>query len=204
LYRLASPGVVLSSEATTYLSPADLEVVQKHGIGGINCSWNRLDEIPFGKMGSGRTQRILPLLYAANSVNYGRPFKMNTAEAMAASLYIVGLKEDAQNMLYPCSYGKEFIRLNFEALEAYSRCSSSAEVEAISTNSINQKAQKKADRDVRIENDVSGCAVTSSYLNDDDMPPMEDDEYEYYEDEEDEAMVELAAAAAALNTTDGS
>ena len=122
--------MVLSSEARTYLSPADKELVEKHGIAGINCSWNRLDEIPFGKMGSGRTQRILPLLFAANTVNYGRPFKMNTAEAMAASLYIVGLKEDAVNMLYPFSYGQEFIRLNFEALESYSACTTAAEVEA--------------------------------------------------------------------------
>ncbi|CAM9417313.1 unnamed protein product, partial [Ectocarpus fasciculatus] len=143
------PGVVLSSEARTYLSPADKEIVEKHGIGGINCSWNRLDEIPFGKMGSGRTQRILPLLFAANTVNYGRPFKMNTAEAMAASLYIVGLKEDAVNMLYPFSYGQEFIRLNFEALEAYSACSSAAEVEAIHYNSIQKSADKKAAREER-------------------------------------------------------
>lgn len=180
--------MVLSSEARTYLSPADKEIVEKHGIGGINCSWNRLDVIPFGKMGSGRTQRILPLLFAANTVNYGRPFKMNTAEAMAASLYIVGLKEDAVNMLYPFSYGQEFIRLNFEALEAYSACSSAAEVEAIHYNSIQKSADKKAAREERIDNDHSGCAVTTGYLNDDDMPPMYDEDDYYYDEEEAEEV----------------
>lgn len=35
------PGVVLSSEASICASPADLELVQTHGISGINCSWNR-------------------------------------------------------------------------------------------------------------------------------------------------------------------
>jgi pre-rRNA-processing protein TSR3 len=35
------PGIVLSSEAPTYASPADYELVEKHGISGINCSWNR-------------------------------------------------------------------------------------------------------------------------------------------------------------------
>ena len=65
-------GVVLSSEATIFVSPADRAIVEQHGISGINCSWNRLDEIPFGSMGKGRNQRILPLLYAANSVNYGK------------------------------------------------------------------------------------------------------------------------------------
>jgi pre-rRNA-processing protein TSR3 len=64
-------GVVLSSEASTFVSPADRGIVEQYGISGINCSWNRLDEIPFGSMGKGRNQRLLPLLYAANSVNYG-------------------------------------------------------------------------------------------------------------------------------------
>ena len=181
-------GVVLSSEATVYLSPADIDLVRQYGVAGINCSWNRLNEIPFGKMGSGRTQRILPILFAANSVNYGRPFKMNTAEAMAASLYIVGLKEDAMAMMYPFSYGQEFIRLNYEALEAYSSCRNESEVAELHLSMIDAAKEKKAAREERIEKDVSGCEISTSYLNAEDMPPMED---EYYDDEEDvEGVIE--------------
>jgi pre-rRNA-processing protein TSR3 len=87
--------VVLSSEAKVMVSPADSDIVAQHGIAGINCSWNRLDDIPFNMMGKGKNQRILPLLIAANSVNYGRPYKMNTVEAMAACLYITRFKQDA-------------------------------------------------------------------------------------------------------------
>ena len=87
-------GIVLSSEAETVISPADLEIVRAHGVGGVNCSWNQLDKVPSRKLGRHRLHRILPFLVAANPVNYGRPFKMNTAEAMAASLYIVGLKQE--------------------------------------------------------------------------------------------------------------
>ena len=134
------PGVVLSSEAKVVVSPADADIVQKFGIGGINCSWNRLGEIPFGSMGKGRNQRILPLLFAANSVNYGRPFKMNTAEAMAACLYIVGFKDDAKALLSPFGYGPEFIRLNFEALEAYSSCTDAAGVDALGIDLTNKVA----------------------------------------------------------------
>jgi pre-rRNA-processing protein TSR3 len=100
------PGVVLSSEATVIISPADADIILQHGIAGINCSWNRLSEIPFGSMGKGRHHRILPFLIAANPVNYGRPFKMNTAEAMAACMYIAGFKDDALLMMEPFSYGE--------------------------------------------------------------------------------------------------
>jgi pre-rRNA-processing protein TSR3 len=116
------PGVVLSSEATVCVSPADKEIVGTHGVAGINCSWNRLDEVHFDKMGKGRNQRILPLLVAANTVNYGKPFKMNTVEAIAACLYITGYKDDARMILAPFSFGSEFIKLNHEPLEAYVFC----------------------------------------------------------------------------------
>lgn len=142
-------------------------------------------------MGSGRTQRILPFLFAANTVNYGRPFKMNTAEALAASLYIVGLKDDAANLLYPFSYGAEFIRLNFDALEAYSSCCSAAEVESIHHSSIQRATEKKSAREDRVANDMTGCAISTGYLNDDDMPPMDDDEYDNYDSESEDIDAEL-------------
>ena len=37
------PGIVLSSEASVCVSPEDKEIVEKYGIAGINCSWNRFD-----------------------------------------------------------------------------------------------------------------------------------------------------------------
>jgi hypothetical protein len=35
------PGIVLSSEAKIHVSALDKGLVEKHGIAGINCSWNR-------------------------------------------------------------------------------------------------------------------------------------------------------------------
>ena len=112
-------GVVLSSEAQTVISREDLETVRVHGVGGVNCSWNQLDKVPSRKLGRVRLHRILPYMVAANPVNYGRPFKMNTAEAMAASLYIVGLKQDAHDLMAQFSFGAEFLQLNRAALDAY-------------------------------------------------------------------------------------
>jgi hypothetical protein len=34
-------GIVLSSEASQFLSPADHDIINEYGIAGINCSWNR-------------------------------------------------------------------------------------------------------------------------------------------------------------------
>ncbi len=159
--------------------------MQRFGIAGINCSWNRLDDIPFTKMGNGRNQRVLPVLFAANPVNYGRPFKMNTAEAMAATLYIVGLKADAESIMSLFNYGPEFIRLNFEALEAFSKCTSSAEVEILHNEMIGASTLKKIEKQDRIESDRTAGSITTDYLRDFDMPPPVEDEY-YNSDEQDE------------------
>lgn len=181
-------GIVLSSQATTIVSQSDMEIVQEYGISGINCSWNRLEEIPFGSMGKTRNQRLLPYLFAANTVNYGKPFKMNTAEALAACLYIVGFKDDAIKILDPFSYGNEFIKINYEALEEYSKCKDSNEVKALETQYklqiLNEKERKK---EIKSINNNNNQTITTNYLNEDDFPPViADDDYEYYEVEEEE------------------
>ena len=153
------PGIVLSSEATETLSPADAEIIEKYGIAGINCSWNRLTEIPFNMMGRSQNQRKLPLLVAANTVNYGKPFKMNTAEALAGSLYIAGFKEEAMVIMDPFSFGKEFLKLNHELLEAYSACSNQEEVAAAAATFIAQDAREKEERRARKQGRLAGTGI---------------------------------------------
>jgi pre-rRNA-processing protein TSR3 len=186
-------GVVLSSEASVLVSAADREIVLQHGIAGINCSWNRLEEIPFGHMGRGANQRLLPLLYAANTVNYGRPFKMNTAEAMAACLFIAGFAQDAESVLAPFSYGKEFLRLNSEALAAYAACASSDEVRAASDARMAataDKASRKAEKLEKERIDRAQRGGLGGYMDDMDLPPQDDDYFAqaagYYEEEDGE------------------
>jgi len=181
------PGIVLSSEASDTLSPADTEIIKTYGIAGINCSWNRLSEIPFGMLGRARLQRKLPLLVAANTVNYGKAFKMNTAEALAASLYIVGLKAEAHVLMEPLSYGSEFLRLNFEALEAYSGCTNSKEVEDVMAQMVAIDEKWRQDRQRR-KDMRSGRGDLSSgdgdkgegrgYMDDMDLPPRYESESE--------------------------
>ena len=104
-------GIVLSPNGTTSVSPADANIVEEHGISVIDCSWNRLNEIPFKQLKSGH-HRLLPFLVAANPVNYGRPSKLSCAEAAAATLYICGRKEAAGFLMEQFKWGGEFLKIN--------------------------------------------------------------------------------------------
>lgn len=157
-------GIVLSSEAQAVVCPDDREIVERYGISGINCSWNRLDEIPFRTMGSSRHHRLLPFMVAANPVNYGRPYKMNTAEAMAATLYIVGYKKEADQILSPFGWGPEFIKLNHEVLEAYSNASDSASVKAAQEDYLAASRQESEDAQ-RVDD-------PRNYMNGMDLPSL--------------------------------
>lgn len=177
-------GIVLSAEGGKIISAEDADLIRSNGIAGINCSWNRIDEVPTGTLGKPRNQRRLPLLFAANTVNYGKPWKMNTAEALAAGLYIAGFKEDAIALMYPFSYGQEFLRLNSVTLEGYSACSSEAEVARLSDQCLAAIDQRRADKEQkaaarRTDSNIGG------YMDDMDLPPMDDDYEE--EDQEEEA-----------------
>mmetsp|Transcript_20085 Transcript_20085/g.29465 ORF Transcript_20085/g.29465 Transcript_20085/m.29465 type:complete len:317 (+) Transcript_20085:242-1192(+) len=120
-------GLVLSPNGTKSVSAADLDILMEHGLSVIDCSWARLEEIPFRQMKSGH-HRILPWLVAANTVNYGRPGKMSCAEAAAATLYICGKKEAAGALMEEFGWGPEFIRLNQELLDLYGACEDAEEV----------------------------------------------------------------------------
>ena len=183
--RIGQPfnGIVLSSETKTFISSVDASLAEQYGVAGINCSWNRLKEIPFQSLGRDRNQRILPFLLAANSINYGRPFKLNTAEAIAAALYIMGFKEDAYYFLSSFNYGAEFFRMNAVELELYSRCKSSVEVEAANSQVMMRLEAKKDEKERRREEERRGCGISTSYLGEMDLPPDFDEE-EYEEEEE--------------------
>lgn len=93
------PGIILCADATTILSPADRELVEARGICVIDCSWNRTNEIPMRKLLKGGIPRKLPFLVAANPCHFGRPYQLNCAEAIAATLFItVSLFINAQSM----------------------------------------------------------------------------------------------------------
>jgi len=121
-------GIVLSPKAVQVLSPADKDIVDKGGLAVVECSWARLSEIPFSKIAS-PNERLLPYLIATNPTNYGKPWRLNCAEALAAAFYLTGHDDWAERLLAPFGWGSSFYPVNRHLLERYRTCKDAAGVE---------------------------------------------------------------------------
>ncbi|KIJ58943.1 hypothetical protein HYDPIDRAFT_44229 [Hydnomerulius pinastri MD-312] len=123
-------GIVVSPKGTSVVSPADRDIVAKDGLAVIEASWARIDEIPFSKISSPH-ERLLPYLLATNPTNYGKPWRLNCVEALAAAFYITGFDDHANSLLSGFGWGESFWKVNRVYLEKYKTCKSSAEVSAM-------------------------------------------------------------------------
>ncbi|KAJ2857366.1 ribosome biogenesis protein tsr3 [Coemansia erecta] len=114
-------GIVMSPEGQQVVSRADLPIMQQHGAAMIDCSWARLDEVPFNRI-KAHHNRLLPYLVAANPVNYGKPWRLNCVEALAASFYIVGWGEIGDRLMEKFKWGHSFKEMNSALFEKYAAC----------------------------------------------------------------------------------
>ena len=120
-------NLVLDPFSAETLLPKDKEIVKS--IVGIDCSWNLADEA-FSKSFIGIKRKLPPLL-AGNPVNYSKLNKLTTAEAISASLFILGFKEDALNLLNKFKWGHTFYELNQNLLVEYSKLKSEDDLKII-------------------------------------------------------------------------
>ncbi len=127
LNQLPTGAIVLDPYSPKALSVEDREKVREKGLVGLDCSWKKLDKVPY-RIKTGKNSRSLPFLIAANPTNYGKPCILSTAEAIAASFYIVGFKDIATDIMSGFKWGPHFLTLNEELLERYSKAKSSLEV----------------------------------------------------------------------------
>lgn len=140
-------GIILSPEGRQAVSPADRVLVETHGISVIDCSWALVDGLPYHKMKG--VARLLPYIVAANSVNYGKPFKLSCAEAIAATLHIVGKKLDAVRVMAQFSWGMEFLKINGELLDLYAEAKDSEGVVAAQAEWMRRIEHELEDRSLR-------------------------------------------------------
>ena len=123
LGQVSSKSIVLNPTATRTLSNEDRESIMRHGLVGLDCSWNLSDQI-FDRNIPGENRR-LPLLLAGNPTSYGIAGRLSTAEALAAALILTGFSEQGEKILSLFKWGRTFLTLNRDPLEKYSRANPS-------------------------------------------------------------------------------
>lgn len=187
-------GVVIHPKAKKVISAADRELLEQYGAAVVEASWKRIDEVPFGRIG-GKCERLLPYLVAANPTNYGRPWRLNCVEALAACFYICGHEDWATEILSTFSYGEAFLDINSELFQRYAACKDEEEVkkaEEVWMDKLEREYASSRRRGQDQEDDPDGIWLGS---NPEDKPEGEDgsergsdedDEDDEDEDEEDD------------------
>ena len=123
-------GIILEPLCGKVFGPEDHDILLNGGsLVGLDCSWAHIEESVKQVMKKTRLKpRMLPLLLAANPVNWGKPGRLSTAEALATVLYLIGEQDQARQVLGAFRWGKRFFELNQEPLDAYAQATSSQEL----------------------------------------------------------------------------
>ena len=105
------------------LNPFVDEIVSRADAGAgrlcvLDCSWEHAREV-FTSCRYRLRSRRLPFLLAANPVSFGKAHRLTTAEAFAASLFIMGYTEHAHRVLEKFNWGHTFFELNEHPLDDY-------------------------------------------------------------------------------------
>ena len=122
LRRLPRRGILLDPSADLLLRPDDVRAINR-GVSliALDCSWKHLsssfDDI--GRRSPRLEGRTLPVLLAGNPISWGKPGRLSTVEALAASLFLMGRSDQAERVLSPFRWGSGFIELNAAPLAAY-------------------------------------------------------------------------------------
>ncbi len=125
--KIGKKGLILDPFSTKTLLPKDKSSI--NSIVGIDCSWNLTDQAFFKKFNG--IKRKLPPLLAGNPVNYSKLNKLTTVEALSASLFILGFKEQCLELLDKFKWGHTFYELNQNLLDEYSQLENEDQIESI-------------------------------------------------------------------------
>jgi len=125
--KIGNNGLVLDPFSKKTLLPKDRFLV--NSVVGIDCSWNLANQA-FSKKFNGIKRKLPPLL-AGNPVNYSKLNKLTTAEALSASLIIMGYKDQGLELLDKFKWGHTFYELNENLFDEYSKLENEEQIELI-------------------------------------------------------------------------
>ncbi|ESZ89655.1 putative Ribosome biogenesis protein TSR3 [Sclerotinia borealis F-4128] len=176
-------GVIISPNAKATISPADRETMQQYGAAVVECSWARTSEVPWAKIG-GKCERLLPYLVAANSVNYGKPWRLNCVEALGAAFYICGFEDWAEQILENFNYGRSFLDINSSLLKRYAACKDEGEIkkaQEVWMDKLEREYRESREAGADGEDDIWKSGNTNHRL-----PESSEDEDDDDDDDDDE------------------
>jgi pre-rRNA-processing protein TSR3 len=130
-------AITLDPHAALPLSADDRLRADASGVLAVDCSWNqlaargRLPPDPGNSSPNPPPRRRLPILVAANPQHYGRLTELNTVEALAAAVYVLGSRAQAARLLEGFRGGSQFLEINRARLEAYASATDAEGVRAI-------------------------------------------------------------------------
>ncbi|KAI0402282.1 hypothetical protein F4802DRAFT_376025 [Xylaria palmicola] len=187
-------GVIITPNGKHTLSPADRELMDQYGAAVVECSWARTREIQWSKVG-GKCERLLPYLVAANTVNYGKPYRLNCVEALAACFYICGHPDWAEQVLRPFNYGESFLAINAKLLRKYAACEDEDAVKRTEKEWLERLEREHAESRENDDNDdlwkggnVNRRAIVDSDSDSDNGEEDEEDEESGEDDDDNESM----------------
>lgn len=126
--RMCKRSLMITPYAERYLLPSDDVLYRIKGICVIDGSWNRITSIRDLRT---RNERLIPLVVPGNPVNFGKPGKLSSVEAVASALYIMGHRDSASLIMSGFNWGPPFIEMNHLLLDDYAECKTQEDVLAV-------------------------------------------------------------------------
>ncbi len=123
--RRCRSSMMLTPYAERYLLSDDIRLYRRKGLCIIEGSWNRIESV---KALRSADERLLPVLVPANPVNYGKPGKLSSAESVASAFFIMGMEQEAEEVMSKFNWGPTFIEMNRNLLKDYALCRSREDV----------------------------------------------------------------------------
>ena len=118
----------------------------------------------------------VPYLVAANSVNYGRPWRLNCAEALAAAFFICGYEDWAHQVLGHFSYGEPFLEINSQLLKRYATCMDAEEIRKTEENWLAKIEREYSESRLEAEGARNDDMWKSGNMNRRDLVDSEEDD----------------------------